>query len=318
MPFSSDLTERIRRRVGTTVRGKYRLDRLIGVGGMAAVFEATHRNGSRVALKELHPEYARLGDVRARFLREGYVANRVGHPAVTHVLDDDDDEEHGTVFLVMELLEGETVGALWKRQARRLPLPMVLGYADQLLDVLAAAHDKGIVHRDVKPDNLFHTRGGVLKVLDFGIARLLDGSGATRSGQLLGTPEFMAPEQANGEVRLIDGRTDLWSVGAVIYTLVSGSAVHEGRSAREQVVYAATRPASPFELVAPGVGRDVAALVNRALAFEPEARWANAREMQAALRATRTIVENGVPLGPQPTSSTIVYGSPTRGPKAHP
>ncbi len=329
MSLSIDLIERIRSRVGKTVRGKYRLDRLIGIGGTAAVFEATHRNGSRVALKELHPEYARLEEVRTRFLREGYVANRVGHPAVTRVLDDDDDDETMTVFLVMELLEGETVEALWERQARHLPLPMVLGYADQLLDVLAAAHEQGIVHRDVKPENLFHTRGGMLKVLDFGIARLLDGTGATRSGQLLGTPEFMAPEQANGAVRQIDARTDLWSVGAVIYTLVSGSAVHAGRSAHEQIVYAATQQARPVELVAPGIGRDVAAVVNRALAFQQEARWQSAREMQAALRATRGYVEPSrgapdslppqtartsepnVPLGQAPSSATLVYGSPT-------
>jgi eukaryotic-like serine/threonine-protein kinase len=239
-----------------------------------------------VALKVLHPEFARLGDVRARFLREGYVANRVAHSGVARVIDDDDDDDGQTVYLVIELLKGETLDARSERLGGRLPLAETLSYAVGLLDVLAAAHERGIVHRDVKPDNLFLTTQGELKVLDFGIARLLDGTGATRSGQLLGTPAFMAPEQANGRIREIDGRTDLWSVGAVIFTLLTGAPVHVASTASEQLIYAATQPARRIESLAAWLARDVAALVNRALAFEREGRWPSARAMQVALCET--------------------------------
>jgi serine/threonine-protein kinase len=286
MTLTDAAVDRIHQRVGTTVRGKYRIDRLLGIGGMAAVFEATHRNGSRVALKVLHPELARLPEIRTRFLREGYVANRIGHSGVARVIDDDDDEVQGTVFLVVELLSGESLETRRERFGGRLPLAEVLQHCDAVLDVLAAAHDQGIVHRDVKPDNVFRTTSGELKVLDFGIARLLDGTGATGSGQLLGTPAFMAPEQANGRVREIDGRTDVWSVGAMLFSLASGQYVHEAPTSTELLVYAATQPARPIESVAPWIGRDVAAVVNRALAFDRAARWPDARSMQAALRAT--------------------------------
>jgi|HubBroStandDraft_1064217.scaffolds.fasta_scaffold02736_4 eukaryotic-like serine/threonine-protein kinase len=313
MSLAPEAQDRIEKRVGTVVRAKYRLDRLLGVGGMASVFEATHRNGSRAALKVLHPELARLPEVRSRFLREGYVANRVAHPGVTRVMDDDDDDEWQTVFLVLELLEGETIDARCERLGGHLPLGETLVYADALLDVLAAAHDQGIVHRDVKPDNLFLTTRGELKVLDFGIARLLDGTGATRSGQLLGTPAFMAPEQANGRIREIDGRTDLWSAGAVMFTLLTGSQVHVARTAPEQMIYAATQQARPIESLAPWLALDVALLVNRALAFDRNMRWPNARTMQAALRASGSFASlqrsPSSPAPARPTQRPVMEGT---------
>jgi serine/threonine protein kinase len=285
MSLSEPAIRRIHQRVGTTVRKKYRLERLLGFGGMAAVFEATHRNGSRVALKVLHRELARYEDVRLRFLREGYVANRIAHSGVARVIDDDDDDGEGTVFLVVELLEGETVAARCKRFGGRLPVAEALDYAERALDVLAVAHEQGIVHRDVKPDNLFLTVRGELKVLDFGIARLLDGTGGTRSGQLLGTPAFMSPEQANGRVREIDGRSDLWSVGAMIFSLLTGSAVHPASTPNEQMIYAATQPAPAVESLAFWLPQGVCLVINRALAFHRDARWPSARAMQSALRA---------------------------------
>lgn len=274
------------RRVGKVLRRKYRLDRLLGVGGMAAVFAATHRNGSEVAVKILHRELAQLPSIRSRFLREGYVANQIAHPNVVRIMDDDDDDENGTVFLVMELLRGESLDARWERSAYRLPLDEVLVLADAVLDVLAVAHERGIVHRDIKPENLFITVSGALKVLDFGIARVLDGTSATRTGQLLGTPAFMSPEQANGRVREVDARSDVWSLGATMFTLLSGVHVHVARSAPEQLIFAATQQARPVEWVAPGVPPPVSAVINRALAFDPQQRWPSATEMRGALQAS--------------------------------
>ncbi|MEO8877075.1 MAG: serine/threonine-protein kinase, partial [Polyangiaceae bacterium] len=201
-------------KIGSWVKGKYLLERVLGEGGMAIVYAAIHRNKKRFAVKMLRPEISTIGDVRTRFLREGYVANTVDHPGVVAVLDDDI-AENGCAFLVMELLEGSSVEDLAVRTADdRLPMHVVLGVAHQLLDVLVAAHAKNVVHRDLKPANLFVTRSGSLKVLDFGIARIREANltNATQTGHAMGTPAFMAPEQARGKASLIGPRTDLYSV----------------------------------------------------------------------------------------------------------
>ena len=283
--ISPHVLERARRRVGAVVRRRYRVDALLGVGGMGAVFAATHRDGDRVALKVLHPELSVLPDVRERFLREGYAANRIGHHGAVRVFDDDaDDDETAEVLLVMELLEGESVHARVERAGGRLLLPEVLALADELLDVLGAAHGRGVVHRDVKPENLFLTRGGRLKVLDFGIARLLDGSGATSTGTVLGTPGFMPPEQASGRVRDIGPAADLWAAAAVVFLLLGGESPHAARAPGALLVMAATQQVRPLATVCRGVPEAVARVVDRALAFDPRERWASAADMQAALR----------------------------------
>jgi len=215
-----ELSARATRLVGRVLRGKWRLDALIGVGGMAAVFAATHRNGKRVAVKLLHPERSIEEETKTRFLREGYVANKIDHPGVVSVLDDDVTEE-GWAFLVMDLLEGETLKARWRSMKKRMPVEDVLRIAYALLDVLAVAHDNTIVHRDLKPDNVFLTTDGRVKILDFGIARLretTEAADATRSTSMLGTPAFMAPEQARSRWDWVDARTDLWAVGATMST----------------------------------------------------------------------------------------------------
>src|ERR1700722_6780114 len=150
------VTQRAYARIGQVLRDKWRLDQLLGMGGMAAVYAATHRNGKRVAIKMLHANLAIGGDPLKRFLREGYVANKVNHPDAVSVLDDDTAED-GSVFVVMELLEGETLERRWERAEQRMPANEVILLADQVLDVLAAAHAHDIVHRDIKPENIFLT-----------------------------------------------------------------------------------------------------------------------------------------------------------------
>jgi eukaryotic-like serine/threonine-protein kinase len=273
-------------RVGSVIHDKYRVERLIGRGGMASVYSAVHlRVGNRVAIKILHPELSTNADLRARFLREGYVANKVDHRGAVRVLDDETADD-GAACLVMELLEGQTVRALSEGRGMRLPHREVCEIAYQVLDVLAAAHDNGIVHRDIKPDNLFRTNDGVLKVLDFGIARLREvGSvgGATQTGQMMGTPAFMPPEQALGRAREIDGQTDLWAVGATVFALASGQFVHAAETPQEMIVRAGSRPARSVAAVTPDLSPAIAAVVDRALAFDKVERWPNARAMQAAL-----------------------------------
>ncbi|WP_433929439.1 protein kinase [Sorangium cellulosum] len=278
-------TQRLRARVGTTVRGKWRLDALIGAGGMAAVYAATHHVGHRVAIKILHPEGAVSRDHRARFEQEALAAARLGHPAAVQVLDIDV-TEHGEPFLVMELLDGESL----RERALRLggiALPELLAHVDTLLEVLRAAHDAGIVHRDIKPDNLFVTRDGRLKVLDFGIARMKQGGAGlkTRTGAVLGTTSYMAPEQILG--RDVDGRTDLYAVGATMFTLLTSRRLHDALTEGELLVKMSTTPAPPLAAVAPGVDPRVARVVDRALAFAIEQRYPDAQTMLADVRAVR-------------------------------
>ena len=285
--MSEDPVEtRARARIGRLLRDKWKLERLLGIGGMAAVYEATHRNGSRGAIKVLHLELSLDPRMRERFLREGYVANAVDHPGAVRVLDDDRDED-GSVFLVMELLEGESLEARQRRLGGFLPAEEALLLMDQLLAVLAAAHAKNIVHRDIKPENLFLRANSELKLLDFGIARLRDGSAsATRTGMTMGTPAFMAPEQALGQTSAIGPRSDLWAVGATLFTLLSGRYVHEADNPNAMMIAAATRPAPSLATVLPAAPPPLVSFVERSLAFSSDDRWPDALAMQKALRET--------------------------------
>ena len=271
-------------RVGTVLCNKYRLDRVLGVGGMATVYAAVHlRNANRVAVKVLHRELAVDGDLRARFLREGYAANSVEHAGTVRILDDDTTED-GALLLVMELLEGETLDARWARAGRKLAVEEVASLIGKVLGVLVAAHGKGIVHRDIKPENLFLTESGDIKVLDFGVARLREASPTrTRTGAVYGTPAFMPPEQALGRSKEVDALSDLWAVGATAFTLLSGRFVHTGETAEEMLIQSATRPAPPLASVAPEVPHSVADVIDRALAFDKADRWPSARAMRDAL-----------------------------------
>lgn len=275
------------RRIGTVLHGKYHIDGVLGVGGMATVYAATHRNRKRFAVKMLHTEYSVRSDVRARFVREGYLANSVPHPGVVAVLDDDVDET-GSAFLVMELLDGVTVDALCTNSGA-LPVREALGIVHQLLDVLEAAHQKSVVHRDIKPANLFILRDGQLKVLDFGVARLRDcepGLKSTRDGVVLGTPAFMAPEQALAMPENVDARTDVWAAGATLFTMLSACFVHEGNNARQIMIRAATNPARSIQSIMPDLPDSVAAIISRALAFERSERWPSAAAMRDAVLDT--------------------------------
>jgi eukaryotic-like serine/threonine-protein kinase len=274
-------------RVGTAVNGKWVIDARIGAGGMATVYAATHRNGRRAALKMLHPNLSRDASTRARFLREGYVANAVGHPGVVAVIDDGISED-GVAFLVLELLEGETIEARRVRLGGTMPIEEVLDFADQALDALAAAHEKGIVHRDIKPENVFLTNEGTIKLLDFGLARMMDAQAeATRTGVTIGTPEFMPPEQAMGKRGEVDARSDVWALGSTLYKAITGEYVHDAQTVHEQLIASATRRSRPIRQLAPHVPSAIAKVIDRALELEKADRWQSAKEMQVAFRDAR-------------------------------
>lgn len=293
-------------RIGTVLRGKWRIDSLIGVGGMAAVYEATHRIGRRCAIKILHPEIAVSKELRARFEQEALAVNQLGHPAAVNVLDIDTSED-GSPFLVMELLDGESLG---KRAhgSGGITERELLRVVSTVLEVLEVAHGLGIVHRDIKPDNLFLTSSGGVKVLDFGIARMQQGGSNvhTRTGAMLGTIPYMSPEQLTGGQ--IDGRADVFAVGATMFRILAKRRVHEGSMESELLIKMATQPAPALRTVAPSVSPEVCAIVDRALAFDPSRRYPTARAMREDIE--RVLGANAAPHAPAPVSIRADVSSP--------
>jgi serine/threonine protein kinase len=279
-------------RVGTLLNDKWTLERLLGVGGMAAVYAARHRNGARAAIKVLHRDLSRHSEVRQRFQREGYAANAVEHPGVVKVLDDDvisSGRDEGTAYIVMELLEGESLQDRLER-GQAVGEREFLQIAEEVLGVLEVAHERGVVHRDLKPENLFFAREPGeegkerVKVLDFGLARLLQGQSITTYGLALGTPSFMSPEQATGRNDEIDGRTDLFALAATGFRLRTGTRIHEADNPVELVTKMGHLAAPRIRTVTPDASEPFARVIDRALEFKRDDRYENAAAMRADVK----------------------------------
>ncbi len=273
-------------RVGTVLNRKWQLDRLLDIGGMGAVFAATHRNGKRVAVKILHREFATQKEIRDRFLREGYVANKIDHPGAVSIIDDDIAED-GSAFLVMELLLGDSLSTWLDKSGGTLPTTEVLAVAGQVLEVLDAAHANGIVHRDIKPANIFITTTGHTKLLDFGLARIRDATMSlvpTAAGIVMGTSGYMAPEQARGKTDMVDARSDVFAVGAVMFKALAGRQIHVADNPHDRMIMGMSQPAPSLGVVRPTSPRLLVETVDRALALDQKDRWQTAREFFEALR----------------------------------
>lgn len=294
----AELEELARSRVGNKIAGRWRLDELLGVGGTASVYAATHRKGKRVAIKILHPDLSANRSFKDRFLREGYVGNMIEHEGAVTVHDDDEASD-GSAFLVMDLLDGENLEVRRERKGGRMPPLEVLSLMDDVLDTLRAAHQKGVVHRDVKPENLFLTSSGTVKLLDFGIAHInvpKDPS-ATLAGVAMGTPAFMPPEQASARWDDVDEQSDLWSLGATMFTMLTGRYVHEGGTVNESLALAVTQDAPSLASVVSDVPEPIVEIVDRALRRNKAERWASAAEMQMAIRIAFRELQGDVPEG---------------------
>jgi len=277
--------ELAKRRLGSVVGGKWTLEKVLGAGGVGAVYKAKSSDGEAAAIKVLHAELAHKSDVRERFLREGALANNVGHDGALRVLDQGTTAD-GAGFLVMELLDGETLTQLLRKDGP-IGTKELFGYLDQVLDVLVAAHAQGIIHRDLKPDNLFLTVSGRLKVLDFGLARRLSditGSFKTKTGLALGTLPYMAPEQALGRRTEVDGRVDLFALGALAFRVLARRKIHEADSEAELLMKMASSPAPPLAHFAPSLPAGVHQVIDMALAFSRDARYPDALTMQQDVR----------------------------------
>ena len=279
------IEEDAERRVGTVIRDKWTLVRLLGIGGMAAVYVGVHRIGRRDALKILHHEAAKSTEVCLRFEREAQAVNRFRHPGAVEIRDIDVTED-GAPFLVMELLVGESLGERTSRLGR-LAVDEVMAYTEQVLDALAAAHEQGIIHRDIKPANLFLTGEGHIKVLDFGLARIHEGGLIdglyTKEGATLGTTPYMPPEQARGKP--IDARADVFSVGATMFRMITGRYLHDAHAAFDLLMRQAREPAPPIAKYAPDLPPDVGMIIDRALSFARDDRYPDAHSMLEDVRS---------------------------------
>ncbi|MEO7114202.1 MAG: protein kinase [Polyangiaceae bacterium] len=272
-------------RIGTTIAGKYHLDRLLGKGGMGAVYEATHTGIDRkFALKLMHPHADQAPDSEARFEREARAAGRIGHPNIVDVFDFGRTDE-GAPYIVMELCPGESLaerlvrGPLEERDACEV--------AVEMLRALEAAHGAGIVHRDIKPANVFLCKDAngkrTIKVLDFGIAKFVEGDVTlTHTGAVIGSPLYMAPEQVRAE-KDVDARADIWSVGATLYEMLSGEAPHRAPSHAAVIARIVTVPAVSVRTHSENVDAQLDAIVLRALCIDKTDRFITADAMRVAL-----------------------------------
>jgi serine/threonine protein kinase len=280
--------------VGTVLDGRYRVSRILGEGGMGIVYEAFHQRIDRkVAIKVLREDFSRRPDVVERFRREAKSASRIGHPNIVDVMDFGD-TPLGSSYFVMEMLEGEDLADLLSREIRLSPSRAV-AIAYQCCRALAAAHEKGIVHRDLKPENVFLLeRGGFpdfVKLVDFGVAKMteldhLEGSGGrklTRTGMIFGTPEYMSPEQANGQP--LDHRVDIYALGIILYETLTGSVPFEGESFMAVLSKHAVHPVPPLRDTWPGlkVSPELEAVVMRALTKQRDQRFPHMRAFGEAL-----------------------------------
>src|SRR5579862_3233526 len=277
----------------------YRITSRIGAGGMGEVYRATDTNlGRDVALKILPAEMARDPERLARFRREARAVATLNHPHIVTIFSVE--EADGVHFLTMELVEGQTLDRLIP--ASGLALDRVIEIASALADALAAAHEKGIVHRDLKPANVMVTADGRVKVLDFGLAKDMradDPAGATQTsagftavGVVMGTPSYMSPEQIAG--RELDHRTDIFSLGILLYEMASGQRPFQGASSAELASAILRDTPRPLAEIRTGVAPELCRLIQRCLEKNAQNRFASARDLREALQGIRREMESGV------------------------
>ena len=286
-PTSEALADEAAARRGQLLASKYRLDEVLGSGGMAHVYRATNVDiGRTVAVKMLHSAHTSSSDLVERFLREARTANLVRHPNVVDVIDVGKDAD-GSPFLVQEYLEGETLFDYVERQGGRLPLGQLVEIIGPVLSGVAEAHERSVVHRDLKPENVFLARERgrpIPKILDFGISKVRSPNAVemTAVGVLMGTPAYMAPELVRA-ARDADARTDVWALGVMIYEMASARLPFDGDNVAQVLAAICSTDAPSLAEVCPTVPPSVARVVARCLRPNPDDRFRNAGDLAIAL-----------------------------------
>jgi len=297
----SRVNDYLRDRITVAVGTEYLIENEIGRGGMAVVYRATDLRLHRtVAIKVLPPDVAFNSDVRARFIREAQTAAQLSHPNIVPIYAVDEKDNGSIVFFVMAYVDGESLGARLKREGA-WPVDQTVRVLRDVADALASAHARGVVHRDIKPDNILIERAtGRPMVTDFGIARAAAGeTRLTVTGVAVGTPAYMSPEQALGE-RELDGRSDLYSLAVVGYHMLAGETPFKASNTPAMLVKHVSERPRPVREKRPEVPAYLAVAIDRALAKRPEDRWADAAEFRDALDAARASSRYRPPPAPPP------------------
>ncbi len=265
--------------LGTTLSGRYRLEARIGAGGMSTVYRALDETlERRVAIKLLNREVSSHSDELERFRREARAVAQLSHPHIVAVIDAGEDD--GRPYIVFECVEGETLKERIRRLGR-LPVPEAVAYAIEIARALGAAHARHIVHRDVKPQNVLIDEEGSAKVTDFGIARTLDEDGLTADGRVIGTTDYVAPEQALGQP--VTGQSDLYSLGIVLYEMLTGEVPFKGESQVAVAMKHVREPLPDIQRLRPEISAALAAVIDRATAKSPPDRYRDDAELIADL-----------------------------------
>ncbi len=288
------MNDYLRDRVTIAVGSEYLIDSEIGRGGMAVVYRATDvRLNRTVAIKVLPPDVAFNGDVRTRFIREAQTAAQLNHPNIVSIYAVDDKDGGSLVYFVMAYVDGESLGVRLAREGA-WPIDRTVRVLRDVADALAYAHARGVVHRDIKPDNILIDRAsGRPMVTDFGIARAAAGeTRLTVTGVAVGTPAYMSPEQALGE-REVDGRSDLYSLGIVGYHMLAGDTPFKAGNTPAMLVKHVSERPRPIRERRPEVPAYLAVAIDRALAKRPEDRWADAAEFRDALDGAQALPPKG-------------------------
>src|ERR1041385_3452435 len=280
--------------------GHYRIESKLGYGGMGVVYKATDTHLDRpVAVKVLRPEAVTSPERKRRFVQEAKAASALNHPNILHIYDID--ESGGVAFITMEYVQGQTLDQRIPRKGLRIN--DALKYAVQMADALAAAHAAGIVHRDLKPANLMVTESGLVKVLDFGLAKLTDVSdvsaddatrtepGITAEGTVVGSAAYMSPEQAEG--KKVDTRSDIFSFGLVLYEMLSGKRAFRAETRMGILAAILNQEATPLGELAPGLPKEVERIVARCLRKDLARRIQSMAEIKIALEELKEETESG-------------------------
>jgi len=296
------------------VANKYRIEKKLGEGGMGKIYLARHVTlGKRFAIKTLHPDFTRNQEALERFRREAITTAQLEHPNILGMADMDQMED-GTAYIVMEFLEGRELRASLN-ETPILPLPRAVHIFSQVCRALAAAHDKGIVHRDMKPENVFLVeREGdpdFVKVLDFGISKIRQaGSKLTQTGMVIGTPHYMSPEQARGDSNL-DHRSDIYTIGAMLYEALTGRLPVQADNPTGVLVKILTEQPPPPSAVNPGIPPAVEQVILRAMAKDPNARFASCRELSKALQQASGIMDGSTAYAAAVSAGMMAARPPT-------
>ena len=266
---------------GTLLGGRYEILQLLGVGGMGAVYKAADREVERtVALKVIRPEMASNPEVLARFKQELLLSSRVTHRNVIRIYDLG--EAQGMKFITMEFVEGETLQHILKQRSK-LEIAEAVDIMEQVASGLTAAHREGIIHRDLKPANIMIDRNGRVVLMDFGLARTFSGDGMTQAGAMLGTMEYMSPEQAQGMD--VKASSDIFTVGLILYELLTGRSPFHAESAITSLVMRTQQRAAPLVNIDKTIPGTLSNIVVKCLEKDPARRYQSAEHLDADLRA---------------------------------